>query len=94
VVHDTARACDETVHLAILDGNEVLYIAKEEGTNTVRMVSAVGRRFPAYGTGVGKMLLAALPAARWTASTRATARWPPSRRRRSPIPSPCARSWP
>jgi IclR family KDG regulon transcriptional repressor len=63
VVHDTARACDETVHLAILDGNEVLYIAKEEGTNTVRMVSAVGRRFPAYGTGVGKMLLSALPAA-------------------------------
>jgi DNA-binding IclR family transcriptional regulator len=26
------------------------------------MVSAVGRRFPAYGTGVGKMLLADLPA--------------------------------
>ena len=63
VVHDTARACDETVHLAILDGDEVLYIAKEEGTNTVRMVSAVGKRFPAYATGVGKMLLSALPTA-------------------------------
>ena len=62
VVRETARACDETVHLAILDGHEVLYVAKEEGTNTVRMVSAVGRRFPAYGTGVGKMLLSALPA--------------------------------
>lgn len=61
VVRETAHACDETVHLAILDGNEVLYIAKEEGTNTVRMVSAVGKRFPAYGTGVGKMLLSALP---------------------------------
>lgn len=60
VVRDLARACDETVHLAILTGDEVLYVAKEEGTNTVRMVSAVGRRFPAYGTGVGKMLLAAL----------------------------------
>jgi IclR family KDG regulon transcriptional repressor len=62
VVRATAHACDETVHLAILDGDEVLYIAKEEGTNTVRMVSAVGKRFPAYGTGVGKMLLSALPA--------------------------------
>jgi len=62
VVRETARACDETVHLAILDGHEVLYVAKEEGTNTVRMVSAVGRRFPAYGTGVGKMLLSALSA--------------------------------
>jgi DNA-binding IclR family transcriptional regulator len=60
VVREMARACDETVHLAILSGDEVLYVAKEEGTNTVRMVSAVGRRFPAYGTGVGKMLLSAL----------------------------------
>lgn len=60
VVRDTAHACDETVHLAILVGDEVLYVAKEEGTNAVRMVSAVGKRFPAYGTGVGKMLLSAL----------------------------------
>ncbi len=63
IVRATARACDETVHLAVLDGQEVLYIAKEEGTNTIRMVSAVGKRFPAYGTGVGKMLLSALSAA-------------------------------
>lgn len=60
VVRSTARMCDETVHLAILDGREVLYVAKEEGTNTIRMVSAVGKRFPAYATGVGKMLLANL----------------------------------
>lgn len=63
IVRETAHACNETVHLAILEGNEVLYIAKEEGTNTIRMVSAVGKRFPAYGTGVGKMLLSALSAA-------------------------------
>lgn len=64
IVSETARACDETVHLAILEGDEVLYVAKEESTNTIRMVSAVGKRFPAYGTGVGKMLLSALsPAA-------------------------------
>ncbi len=62
VVSETARACDETVHLAILDEDEVLYVAKEEGTNTIRMVSAVGKRFPAYGTGVGKMMLSALSA--------------------------------
>ncbi len=61
VVRETARACDETVHIAVLDGADVLYVAKEEGTSTIRMVSAVGRRFPAHGTGVGKMLLASLP---------------------------------
>lgn len=60
VVSAVARACDETVHLAVLDGADVLYVVKEEGTRTIRMVSAVGRRFPAYGTGVGKMMLSAL----------------------------------
>lgn len=62
VVRELARACDETVHLAILIDDEVLYIAKEEGTNTIRMASAMGRRFPAHGTGVGKMLLSTLDA--------------------------------
>ncbi len=57
IVRNTARLCNETVHLAVLDGNDVLYVAKEEGTNTIRMVSAVGKRFPAYATGVGKVLL-------------------------------------
>lgn len=60
VVSEVARLCDETVHLAVLDGADVLYVVKEEGTRTVRMVSAVGKRFPAHGTGVGKMLLSAL----------------------------------
>ena len=60
VVRELAHACDETVHLAILAGDEVLYVAKEEGTNTIRMVSAMGKRFPAHGTGVGKMLLSTL----------------------------------
>jgi DNA-binding IclR family transcriptional regulator len=60
IVRHTSRACNETVHLAVLDGNEVLYVAKEEGTSAIRMVSAVGKRFPAYATGVGKVLLANL----------------------------------
>jgi len=60
VVHIVSRRCDETVHLATLDGVDVLYVAKEEGTGQVRMVSAVGRRIPAHGTGVGKMLLSGL----------------------------------
>lgn len=60
IVSEVAHACDETVHLAVLDGSDVLYVVKEEGTSTIRMVSAVGKRFPAHGTGVGKVLLASL----------------------------------
>lgn len=63
VVRDIARACDETVHLAVLRGGDVLYVAKEEGGGQMRMVSTVGRMIPAHATGVGKMLLASLPLA-------------------------------
>ncbi|MCO5988218.1 IclR family transcriptional regulator [Actinoallomurus spadix] len=55
-----ATDCDETVHVAILDGTDVVYIAKADSTHPVRMVSAVGRRLPAHCTGVGKMLLSGL----------------------------------
>jgi DNA-binding IclR family transcriptional regulator len=55
-----AAACDETVHVAVLEGTDVVYIAKVDSTHPVRMVSAVGRRLPAHCTGVGKMLLSGL----------------------------------
>jgi len=52
--------CQETVHLGILEGRDVVYIAKVDSTHAVRMVSAVGLRLPAHCTAVGKMLLAGL----------------------------------
>ncbi len=63
VVREVSRACDETVHLAVLRGRDVLYVAKEEGGGSMRMVSTVGRMIPAHATGVGKMLLSSLPRA-------------------------------
>ena len=53
--------CRETVHLGILEGRDVVYIAKVDSTHAVRMVSAAGLRLPAHCTAVGKMLLASLP---------------------------------
>jgi IclR family KDG regulon transcriptional repressor len=60
VARKVAASCDETVHAAVLDGADVVYIAKVDSTHPVRMVSAVGRRLPAHCTGVGKMLLSGL----------------------------------
>src|SRR3954447_14699284 len=60
IAAEGAAECDETVHVAILDGTDVIYIARVESTHPVRMISAVGRRLPAHSTGVGKMLLSAL----------------------------------
>jgi DNA-binding IclR family transcriptional regulator len=53
--------------VAILEGTDVIYIAKVDSTHAVRMVSAAGRRLPAHCTSVGKMLLASLPEAELTA---------------------------
>jgi DNA-binding IclR family transcriptional regulator len=60
VASSVAETCDETVHVAILEGRDVIYIAKVDSTHAVRMVSAAGRRLPAHCTSVGKMLLASL----------------------------------
>ncbi|MFF8381300.1 IclR family transcriptional regulator [Streptomyces sp. NPDC015661] len=61
VARAVAETCGETVHVAILEGTDVIYIAKVDSTHAVRMVSAAGRRLPAHCTSVGKMLLASLP---------------------------------
>ncbi|MFF1832749.1 IclR family transcriptional regulator [Streptomyces sp. NPDC058231] len=61
VAREVAETCGETVHVAILEDADVIYIAKVDSTHAVRMVSAAGRRLPAHCTSVGKLLLAALP---------------------------------
>lgn len=50
----------ETVHLGVLDGGEVVYLAKRDARHNLRLVSAVGVRLPAYATALGKVLLADL----------------------------------
>jgi len=60
-LRELAKKCDETVHLAILEDTNVLYLAKEESSQTIRMISYVGKRAPLHCTGLGKVLLANLP---------------------------------
>lgn len=51
----------ETTHLAIYDAGEVVYVDKIEARSTLNIISYVGKRNPAYCTGVGKCLLAHQP---------------------------------
>ncbi|NDL57120.1 IclR family transcriptional regulator [Phytoactinopolyspora mesophila] len=60
VAQEIVARSNETVHVATLDGAEVVYLVKAESPKTVRMVSAVGRRLPAHCTAVGKAMLAGL----------------------------------
>ena len=50
----------ETMQMAVLDGLDVVYVAKCESNQSVRLASDVGRRLPSYATALGKCLLAAL----------------------------------
>lgn len=49
--------CRETVHFAILDKGNVVYLLKKDSPQAIRMISMVGKTLPAYGTGIGKALL-------------------------------------
>jgi DNA-binding IclR family transcriptional regulator len=51
----------ETIHLAQMDGAQVLYVDKRNATRPVEMYSQAGKVGPAYCTGVGKAMLAHLP---------------------------------
>jgi IclR family transcriptional regulator, KDG regulon repressor len=48
----------DTVHLAVLEGKEAVYVAKEEGLLPVQVVSHVGAHCPAHCVATGKVLLA------------------------------------
>jgi IclR family KDG regulon transcriptional repressor len=48
----------ETVHLSVLDGDEVVYIAKLDSPEPVRAYSQVGGRAPAHCVATGKAMLA------------------------------------
>ena len=63
-LRDLAERTKETVHLVILDQNEIVYLDKletEPNTGGLRMASRVGSRNPAHSCAVGKVLLADLP---------------------------------
>ncbi len=53
---------NETVHLSILDNTEILYIARAESSQSVRMASTIGTRNKLHCTAMGKAILAFLPA--------------------------------
>lgn len=61
-LHDLYGATLATVHLAVRDGTEVLYVDRLAGHASVPVVSSVGSRLPLHATGVGKVMLAHAPA--------------------------------
>jgi DNA-binding IclR family transcriptional regulator len=61
-MEDLFQATNETVHLAVLDGLEILYLEKVSGHGQVARPSRVAGRMPLHCTATGKALLAFGPA--------------------------------
>jgi DNA-binding IclR family transcriptional regulator len=57
-MEDLYQATGETIHLAVLDGLEVLYLEKVSGHGQITRPSRVAGRMPLHCTATGKVLLA------------------------------------
>lgn len=58
-----SREVDESVSAAVLDGADIVYVARVPTRRIMSVRITIGTRFPAYATSMGRVLLAALPVA-------------------------------
>jgi len=58
------RLTGENIHLAVPDGNEIVYIDRVESHRILRLHSAIGNRASVHCTALGKSMVAALPSER------------------------------
>jgi IclR family transcriptional regulator, KDG regulon repressor len=56
-----AEKCGETVDLAVMDGDHVIYLQVIQSKQRVKIAAATGQRLPAFCTATGKAFLAFLP---------------------------------
>jgi len=56
----------ETVNLAVLQRNRVIWADWREGTHALRLTTTVGESAPPHATAVGKAILSVLPEVEWS----------------------------
>lgn len=61
-MQDLCEATQETIHLAVLQGDHVVYVEKISGHRRIADLGGVGGRRPAHCTAGGKVVLAFAPA--------------------------------
>ncbi|MDF2918521.1 MAG: transcriptional regulator [Microbacterium sp.] len=59
-----SREVDESVSSAVLDGADIVYVARVPTRRIMSVGITIGTRFPAYATSMGRVLLAAQPEGR------------------------------
>lgn len=69
-----SREVDESVSAAVLDGTDIVYIARVPTRRIMSVRITIGTRFPASATSMGRVLLSALPQEERDAALAASAR--------------------
>jgi len=59
-LEEMARETGDSAALSVLDGTEIVYVARASVRTFVRLEAHVGSRFPAHATSMGRVLLAGL----------------------------------
>ena len=59
-MEELAQELGEIVHLALLDGNEIVYLEKKGQGQALTVATKVGGRHPAHASAMGKVLLSGL----------------------------------
>ena len=57
-LEELARVTGDSAALSVLDGNDIVYVARTSVRTLVRLEAHVGSRFPAHVTSMGRVLLA------------------------------------
>lgn len=63
-LEELARATSDSAALCVLDGTEIVYVARTSVRTLLRLEAHVGSRFPAHATSTGRVLLAGVSAER------------------------------
>lgn len=58
-----SRTVHESTSVSVLDGTDIVYVARVPTARIMSVAITVGTRFPAYATSMGRVLLAGLPTA-------------------------------
>ena len=86
-----STAC--TVHMALLFGDELVYVDKIEANKPYRMASRLGMSLPAHGTAIGKAMLALYSSRRSSARSSTAPGCRAAHPRRSLPRHVCGHSW-
>lgn len=65
ILRELCDLTEETVHLGIMDEDQVFYIDKFQGQRPIQLRSQIGDRLPLAATGIGKALMLDMPKTEW-----------------------------